>query len=73
MMKKMKLNLSALQVESFAPLAAFSARAGTVQGQSAPNTPYRECASYEDCVAWPLTWDPYNPCNTDEGSCADAC
>ena len=68
-MKKLKLDLDALQVESFAAVPERAAKPGTVHGRA----PTDWCGTDFDCPMWPLTMDPYNPCNTDEGSCADAC
>jgi hypothetical protein len=69
-MKKLKLEIDALRVESFASLPDRRAKLGTVHGRARPTD---WCGTENDCPAWTLTFDPYNPCNTDEGSCADAC
>lgn len=76
-MKKLKLELDALRVESFASHPGRPARTGTVHGlgnlepTAYPGvcwTAYEAC-TLNDCPMWPLTQDPYNPCNTGEGSC----
>jgi hypothetical protein len=79
-MKKLKLELDALTVESFASLPDRPTGIGTVRGRGNPGsteprlcwTGHEPCTLY-DCPMWPLTADPYNPCNTDEVSCGSDC
>jgi hypothetical protein len=73
-MKKLKLELDALRVETFAALEDGAAGPGSVHGRDARPSPAEPCWTDRSvCNACFLTEDPYNPCNTDEGSCANGC
>ena len=80
-MKKLKLEIEALQVDSFAPAADADAEAGTVQGAQA--TRFQTCAQSCGCPVTDLAHtctcpdtSQFNPCFCTEyqtcWNCADA-
>jgi hypothetical protein len=61
-MKKLKLEIESLEVESFEPVARAAGRRGTVAGNIAAYVTFGGCLLTEACESWDLCLDTQDTC-----------